>query len=158
MNLYLHILLTGVGATLVMDLWGLLRRRTPDFGLVGRWIGHMPRGVWRHTAIRLASPLRHERLLGWSIHYLVGIAFAALLPLVAGAGWFAQPRLLPALLLGLATVAAPFLVMQPAMGAGCFASRTPNPAAARLQSLQNHGVFGIGLYLAAAALRLTTSI
>ena len=52
----------------------------------------------------------------------------------------------PAAQLGLGTVVAPFLVMQPAMGAGVAASRTPNPAAARLQSLVTHAVFGLGLY------------
>jgi hypothetical protein len=46
-------------------------------------------------------------------------------------------------------VAAPFFLMQPGMGAGIAASRTPRPAAARLHSLINHAVFGLGLYLAA---------
>jgi hypothetical protein len=50
------------------------------------------------------------------------------------------------LLVGVATVAAPFLVMQPGMGAGIAASRTPRPGAARLQSLVTHTVFGLGLY------------
>lgn len=41
--------------------------------------------------------------------------------------------------------------MQPGMGAGIAASRTPNPRAARLQSLVTHAVFGLGLYLAGLA-------
>jgi hypothetical protein len=60
-----------------------------------------------------------------------------------------QPTLAPALAVGLGTVVAPFLVMQPAMGAGVAAGRTPNPAAARLQSLVTHAVFGLGLYAGA---------
>jgi hypothetical protein len=36
--------------------------------------------------------------------------------------------------------------MQPGMGAGIAASRTPRPAAARMQSLVTHTIFGIGLY------------
>jgi len=55
---------------------------------------------------------------------------------------------------GAVTVAAPFLVMQPALGAGLAASRTPNPAAARLQSLVTHFMFGAGMFLSASALRL----
>jgi hypothetical protein len=51
------------------------------------------------------------------------------------------------LLVGIGTVAAPFLLMQPGMGAGMAASRTPAPNAARLQSLLTHAVFGLGLYL-----------
>ena len=49
-------------------------------------------------------------------------------------------------LVGIASLAAPFLVMQPAMGYGIAASRTPKPAAARLRSLTTHAVFGLGLY------------
>jgi hypothetical protein len=57
----------------------------------------------------------------------------------------------PALLVGIVTVAAPFLVMQPGMGAGIAASRTPKPAVARINSLLTHAIFGLGLYLAALA-------
>ena len=60
---------------------------------------------------------------------------------------------LPALAVGMGTVAAPLLVMQPAMGAGIASSRTPTPVKNCLRSLANHTVFGAGLYLAAAALQ-----
>jgi hypothetical protein len=46
-------------------------------------------------------------------------------------------------------VAAPFLLLQPALGAGIAASRTPRPNVARRRSLVTHLVFGLGLYLAA---------
>ena len=65
-----------------------------------------------------------------------------------------QPTIGPALLVGIGTVAAPFLVMQPGMGAGIAASRTPRPAAARLQSLVTHTIFGLGLYAAGWVARL----
>ena len=70
-----------------------------------------------------------------------------------GLDWARQPTLGPALLVGIGTVAAPFLVMQPGMGAGVAASRTPRPAAARLQSLVTHTIFGLGLYAAGWAAR-----
>jgi len=57
----------------------------------------------------------------------------------------------PALAVGIGTVAAPFFLMQPGMGAGIAASRTPRPNAARLQSLLTHAVFGLGLYVSAWA-------
>jgi hypothetical protein len=69
-----------------------------------------------------------------------------------GVEWTRGPTLLPALAVGLATVAAPWLVMQPAMGAGIAASKTPTPAMNRARSLANHAVFGIGLYLCALLL------
>lgn len=146
-------LLVGAGATATMDLWALARRRLfgtplPDYGLVGRWIGHMKDGRFRHEAIAAAPRIPGERLIGWAAHYAIGIGFAALLLSVVGPAWLARPSLLPALLVGVCTVAAPFLVMQPGMGAGVAARLSKRPSAARLQSLVTHTVFGLGLYLA----------
>lgn len=145
------VLLTGIGATAVMDLAMVARRRllgiaAPDYGLVGRWLGHMPRGRFVHAKMAAVPAIAGERAIGWTAHYAIGIAFAAVLLLVAGPGWFRAPTIGTALAVGIATVAAPFLVMQPAMGAGLAARRTPRPNAARLQSLATHAIFGLGLY------------
>lgn len=153
MDMLLSTLLIGGGATLVMDLWSLVRERwlgipRPDYALVGRWVGHMRHGRFHHAAIKAAPALRGERWLGWGVHYATGVAFAALLLAGWGLAWVRQPTLAPALLVGVGTVTAPFLLMQPGMGAGLAARRTPNPAAARRQSLVTHAVFGLGLYLA----------
>ncbi|HEL2978615.1 TPA: DUF2938 domain-containing protein [Stenotrophomonas maltophilia] len=147
----------GVGATVVLDLWSLLQRRvlgipTLDFGMVGRWLGHLPRGRFRHEAIGRAAQVPGERVLGWSAHYLIGVVFAAALLAVAGEGWARAPTLLPALLFGILSVAAPFFIMQPGMGAGIAASRTPSPLKSRLRSLLAHSIFGLGLYLSACLL------
>jgi len=154
MNYLTSTLLTGAGATAVMDIWAIARKRLfgvplPDYGLVGRWLGYLPRGRFRHQPIKASPPLQGERLLGWAAHYLIGIAFAAALLAIWGLEWARQPTLGPALIVGICSVAAPFLLMQPGMGAGIAASRTPRPAAARLQSLVTHAIFGLGLYAAA---------
>ncbi|MBT2321826.1 DUF2938 domain-containing protein [Variovorax paradoxus] len=143
--------LIGAGATIVMDIWAVVRQRllgipSLDYGLVGRWLGHLARGRFRHDRIGASSPVRGERLIGWAAHYLTGIAFAAILLAIWGLDWLCHPRLGPALFVGIGSVAAPFLLMQPGMGAGIAASRTPRPTAARLQSLVTHGIFGLGLY------------
>lgn len=145
--------LIGFTATALADLWALFQQRVlgmpgPNWALVGRWVGYMPRGQFFHASIAKAQALPAERVLGWSTHYLIGIGFAALLLALNGVQWVHQPTLWPALALGVATVLAPFLIMQPGMGAGLFASKTPNPAAARARSLLAHGVFGVALYLA----------
>jgi hypothetical protein len=152
-------LFTGTGATAVMDLWAIARKRllgipAPNYGLVGRWLAHMPRGRFRHDSIVAAPPVRGERLIGWLAHYLIGIAFAAILLGNWGLAWIYHPTIGPALVVGIGTVAAPFLVMQPGMGAGIAASRTANPAAARFQSLVTHAIFGLGLYAAGWATHL----
>lgn len=147
----------GIGATAVMDVWLLLLKcagiPTQSFALLGRWVGHLLRGRLSHASIASARPIAGELALGWAAHYAVGIAFAGLLLAVHGRAWALAPTLWPALSLGAATVAAPWLVMQPAMGAGIAAGKTARPLANRIRSLANHGVFGAGLYLSAAALR-----
>lgn len=159
MEQLLATVVTGAGATAVMDSWGLVRKRllgapAPNYGLVGRWLAWMPRGRFRHDAIAAVPAVRGERLIGWVAHYLIGIAFAALLLGVWGFEWIERPTLWPALAVGIGTVTAPFLLMQPGMGAGIAASRTPRPGAARRQSLLNHAVFGLGLYASGWVARL----
>ena len=132
----------GIGATVVMDMWGLLLRRfgvaTLSFAMVGRWAGHL-----------LAEPVRHEQVLGWGIHYAVGVLFAILLVGFVGERWLMAPTLLPAVVLGVSTAVAPLCLMQPLLGAGFFASRTPAPARNCVKSLTTHFVFGVGLFLSA---------
>lgn len=149
----LRIAAAGAGATLMMDLWGLLLRRVfgvagLDYRLVGRWIGHLVRGQFRHDGIGRAAAVPAESLIGWAAHYAIGVVFAAGLVAVFGTGWLQAPTIMPALLTGLVTVAAPFLILQPALGLGIAASRAPSPNAARLRSLITHLVFGFGLYAA----------
>lgn len=157
MTIILSVVWIGVGATAIVDLWALLRRAlwsvpAPDFGLVGRWFGHMPRGVFRHDSIAQAPTIRHEGLIGWSAHYLIGILFSAALVMWRGASWLSAPAPGPAITLGVVTVVAPLFLMQPGMGAGIAARRTPRPAMARLHSLVTHAVFGAGLYFSAVVL------
>ena len=159
MDYLVSIVLVGAGATAVMDLWGVVRSRLLgippfDYGLVGRWLGHMIRGQFRHDRIAASPPVAGERLVGWTAHYLTGIAFAGILLALWGIEWARYPTLGPALAVGIGSVAAPFLVMQPGMGAGVAASRTPRPNSARLQSLVTHSVFGLGLYAAGWATSL----
>ena len=153
-----QVALIGIGATAFMDAWlAVLKRfgvQTLNFALIGRWVGHLSRGKFAHASIGQAPPIAGERLLGWLTHYAVGIAFAGLLVGLQGADWMRSPTFLPAIALGLCSVVAPLFVMQPAMGAGFAASRTPTPSKNRIRSVANHAVFGFGLYLAAIVLEL----
>lgn len=149
----------GIGATAILDLWALYaakayRVRGLDFGLLGRWVGHLAKGRFRHEAIASSPPVAGERFLGWTAHYAIGVIFAAALLVLCGPEWARHPTPGPALAFGAASVIFPFLILQPGMGAGLAASKTPDPLAARLRSLGSHIAFGGGLYLTARALLL----
>ena len=147
----------GIGGAALMDVWGSLARRAfgiqgLDYALLGRWIGHFPRGHFVHARIAAADPVPGERAIGWAAHNAIGVGFAVPLIVLWGLEWARSPTLGPPMLVGVVTILAPWLVMQPAMGAGVAASRTPNPLAARLRNLATHAVYGLGLYGSAVAL------
>lgn len=144
----------GIGASLIMDIWNLFLKRTfgmpsLNYCLLGRWLRHMPGGTLRHASITAAPSKSLECTVGWIAHYTIGVVFALVFVVPTAGGWLTRPTLLPALVYGIATVAFPFFIMQPSLGLGIAASRTPNPTQARLKSLMTHAVFGVGLYACA---------
>jgi Protein of unknown function (DUF2938) len=149
--------LVGLGATFVMDLWTMILNRAfavplPNYCFVGRWLRHMVKGTFTHPSIAAAPQQPAECPIGWIAHYTVGILFAVAFVAFATPQWLKSPSFLPALIFGVVTVAVPYFIMQPAFGLGLAAAKAPNPMQARLRSLMNHVVFGIGLYLSAVAL------
>lgn len=150
-------ILLGLGATVLLDLWSaalgaLPGQSPPNWALAGRWFWHLREGKAFHDDIAKAEPHAHELAIGWAGHYVVGVLYGVVFALIAGPGWMAAPRLLPALIFGVVTVAAGWFLLQPGMGLGLAASRTPNPGMRRLTGLAGHTVFGIGLYATAVAI------
>lgn len=144
----------GVGAVLIMDIWNLFLQRafkisSLNFCLVGRWLSHMLTGTFTHASIAAARKRPVECAIGWTAHYLIGITFAVMLVLLTSGSWLESPSFLPALLVGIGTVPIPYFIVQPALGFGVAAAKTPNPTQARLKSVITHTVFGVGLYLSA---------
>lgn len=147
-------ILIGVVATLTGDLWqGLLPvvagLPPANWGLVGRWVAWMRRGKFAHHPIMATPAVRGEVAIGWMFHYAVGIFYAALYLLIVRQGLGSEPNLISALAFALILLAAPWFVMQPALGQGFMAARTPKPAVARAISISVHAWFGVGLYLGA---------
>jgi hypothetical protein len=100
-------LIVGILATVTMDIVAAIalrlgiagrgpRRTGPD--LIGRWIGYLLRGKFRHTDILQTPPLRGELLLGFVAH--------------------ATPTALSAILYGTATTVFPWFLMFPSQGMG----------------------------------------
>jgi hypothetical protein len=150
--LLLGTMLVGLGATLISDLWALFLKHVFQIDpsimcLIGRWLRYMPEGTFKHRNIRTTPQKSAECIVGWIAHYMIGIFFALTFIAFVGSGWLQHPTLIPAILFGIVTVSALFLIMQPSFGLGFAASRTANPAEARLRTLMNHVAFGVGLYL-----------
>jgi hypothetical protein len=103
------------------------------------------RSLQKDTGCRRDDYLEAD--IGWGFHYAVGIAYAALYlaisRLVLGSG----PTLISALVFAIALLVVPWFVMQPALGLGFFAARTPHPSVTRIISISGHAAFGVGLYL-----------
>src|SRR5438094_2791599 len=75
-------LIVGILATVTMDVVAVIalrlgiagrgpRRTGPDW--IGRWIGYVLQGKFRHTDILKTPALRGELLMGLAAHYSVGI-------------------------------------------------------------------------------------
>jgi hypothetical protein len=150
--IFLSAILMGFGATLTLDLWTLFLRYaftiTPsNYCLVGRWLRYMPEGTFVHSNIASSPQKSAECTAGWIAHYLIGATFALVFLALVDRNWLQHPTPIPAMFFGVFTVLVPFFIMQPSFGLGVAASKGSNPTQARLRSLMNHSVFGIGLYL-----------
>lgn len=148
----------GAGATLAMDIWAValtlaFRQPRANWAPVGRWFYHLKNGKVFHDNIADAAAYRHELALGWLSHYAVGILYGVILVLIVGPTWLAEPTFLPAWIWGIVTVAAGWFLLQPGLGIGWAASRTPNPNKVRALNLCAHTVFGLGLWATALAIR-----
>ncbi|MAQ84075.1 MAG: hypothetical protein CMH12_12675 [Maritimibacter sp.] len=144
----------GLLGTVAMDLWAILLARfagqpKPNWAMPGRWLAHALRGKLFHADIAAAKPVAGELHLGWFFHYAVGVIYGVVFAVLAGAGWRADPTFLPLWIYALATIAAGWFLLQPGMGLGWGASKTPNPWKVRGLGLVAHTVFGLGMWIGA---------
>jgi hypothetical protein len=160
-RLFIVGVIVGILATVTMDVAAVIahrfglaghgpRRTGPD--LIGRWIGYLLHGKFRHTDILQTPPLRGELLLGLAAHYSIGIVLTLVyLGLLVVA--HAAPTALSAILYGTATTVLPWFVMFPSQGMGWLGWDAPGGAHLARASLFNHIVFGLGIALWTAVIR-----
>lgn len=144
----------GVGATAVYDIWGrllvgLFGLPGSNWTMAGRWFSHMTHGQFTHDNITAAPAMPFETVVGWTIHYLIGIVYAGVLLAIWGLEWGRRPTLLPALIVGIVTITAGWFIMAPAMGMGIASAKAPNVNTVRAVQFVGHCMFGLGLYLSA---------
>src|SRR5213082_3732520 len=148
-------LIVGILATVTMDGVAVIalrfgiagrgpRRTGPD--LIGRWIGYLLRGKFRHTDILQTPPLLGELVLGLAAHYLIGIVltlvYLGLLVVV-----HATPTALSAILYGTATTVFPWFLMFPSQGMGWRGRDAPRDAPLLGVRLLKPATFGLGIAL-----------
>jgi len=147
MELVLISIVIGVVGTAAIDIWAEILSRgfklpTTNWGMVGRWFGHLPKGKFIHSPISRSTRIKHELTIGWVLHYAIGISYGfAYMLIVQG-----NPSAMSAIGFGLVTVLVPWFVLQPGLGLGCFARLAPKPNVVRILNLSMHSIFGLGLY------------
>lgn len=149
--------LIGIAGTVLLDVWALFLARVwnipaTNWAMVGRWLGHIPRGKFHHTSMSEAESVKGEHAIGWIAHYVIGIGYGLLLLALWGSAWLTEPTILPPLVLSWVLLVAPYFLMMPSMGMGFAGSKTSKPAITRIKSVVSHSVFGLGMYLAGEAL------
>jgi hypothetical protein len=140
----------GVFATATLDLWAMILNRVlnipvTNWSYVGRWVSGLPSVVYRDEPIAAAPAVPYERTLGWLTHYFTGITYGAAYLFLLGAA-SREPSAYSAIMFGVATVFAPWLILQPGLGMGFFASHTSRPSITRALNIVSHSIFGLGLY------------
>lgn len=153
-NLVLSGIVIGAGATIAMDLWAFALFKAfgipmPNWANVGRWFWHLGSGRVFHDDIGTAEPHPNELAIGWFAHYAVGVIYGVLFLLIVGANWMDAPSFIPAWVFAILTISAGWFLLQPGMGLGWAASKTPNPWKVRGLGLLAHTSFGLGMWVTA---------
>jgi hypothetical protein len=142
--------LAGFLSTMVMDMThGVARKTGITVGLepqlMGRWFQGLARMRLMHDDIRETASAPGELPTAMGMHFLIGITFGMMWSLIAHQIAASDARFFGGILFGIATNAAPALLMWPAMGFGLFGSRGPADKKLRVTSAVNHLMFGVAL-------------
>ncbi len=149
-----YILLLGIISTIFMDLVGFMQLRLTNspglnYAFVGRWaLSILLKGQFKHAPIMTTPSIAGEKILGWSLHYLIGTIFAALMVFCIINNNQVEPDFIAAIATGIISLIAPYFIMQPGFGFGIAASKLPAANKVRLKSFIAHLSYGLGLYLA----------
>jgi len=147
MELVIISVIIGVVATVAIDIWAVILSRgfnlpTTNWGMVGRWFGHLVKGKFIHKPISNSVKINHEITIGWVLHYAIGIVYGYTYMHIIQE----SPGVTSALIFGLVTVLVPWFILQPGLGLGCIARLAPKPNVIRIINLSMHSIFGLGLY------------
>lgn len=142
---------TGILSTLIMDCNSLLMKhifkiKILNYAWLGRWLLSIQDGKLVHQNITHSSIKKHEKALGWFLHYLIGILLVFIF-LYSCKQYNFDLNFKNSLIFSILTTLIPFLIMQPLFGFGFFASKTPNQMISLRNSIISHLSFGVGIYI-----------
>ena len=151
MNILINSLVLGLSATLIMDLLGWLRSsvfKIPSFNYayLGRFFLILKDNEKGYRNITQAPEQKFERLIGWGFHYMTGIIFALIYTYIDHSNNTLE-TFISSILFGISTVLFPLLLIQPILGFGFFASKTPDQWISIKNSFVAHLNFGVGLFI-----------
>lgn len=151
MEVVIQAVILGVMSTVAIDIWASFSNRVLKFprtnwGMVGRWVAHIPSGKFVHHPISSSPARKYEFIIGWAFHYVIGVIYASIYFALVVAAASNSPTLLTAWFFGLVTTLSPWFIMQPALGMGVCAVKVPKPNLVRIQNIIIHSIFGISLY------------
>ena len=148
----LQIVVVGVGACAVFDIWQRIFHRLTaippsNWAIVGRWaIGLLTGGQLVARDLELQPNRRNELGVGWLVHYLIAVVYAAIFMLLMRANILAA-EVADGLLFGVVSVVVPWFFFLPCLGKGIMGHLTPNPLLVCALALMMHLVFGVAIVL-----------
>lgn len=151
-NIVMFCLFVGIGSTIVLDVWVIIVEKLTaipptNWGMVGRWIKGFPTGQFIVDSNNTNPPTNLEKTFGWGFHYIIGIAYAALIILIYGTGFISTPTLLPTIVIGLVlSTFAGLAILMPGLGGGFFGRLLPNKMITYLYLIIAHAVFAFSQY------------
>ena len=148
----LEVLVVGVAGAIGMDLGQRLMQLVlgwppSNWAMIGRWALNLPKGKLVHEDIGEEEPMPNELAVGWVVHYLVSITYGGIYIFVTRVLLDAKLGFVPAVGFAIAIVLITWFVIQPMMGAGPAASKTPKPWVTRMHDLGSHFFYGVGMWV-----------
>ena len=152
----IQILIVGVGACAIFDLWQRVFQKLTaippsNWAIVGRWsISLVTNGQLIACNLESQAKRKNELAVGWFVHYSVAIGYAAVYAWLMHAT-ILQAGLIDGLIFGVISVAVPYFFFLPCLGKGMLARLTPNPLLVCGLALMMHSIFGVSIGLGFAA-------
>ena len=150
--LFIQILIVGVVACAIFDLWQRLFQKLTaippsNWAMVGRWsLGLMTAGQFIAHNLESQAERKNELAVGWLVHYSVAIGYAAVYVWLMHAT-ILQAGLVDGLIFGVISVVVPWFFFLPCLGKGMLARLTPNPPLVCALALMMHSLFGASIGL-----------